>query len=113
MIQLIFCPIHIMRQNDLHLFGGATQHPNSLKRLFRLVDIAVNATNLTFRILPRRNTNFPCKDPPVMASISSQIDPFPRSGSSQYVRVPLKMARRINEVEATILEKVDGVREVS
>lgn len=102
-----------MRQNDLHLLLACiTQHPNPLKRSFRPLDIAVDATRLPFRILPHRNAHFARKYPPIVAGIAGQIDPFAGASPGEDVCVAFKVARRVNEVEATVVEKVDGVREM-
>ena len=102
-----------MRQNDLHLLVCATHDPDSLKRLFCFADIPMDTAHLSLRILPRGNGDFPRQDPPIMARITGEIDPLFPPDPSQDVQVSRKMARRIDDVEATILEEVDRAREVS
>ena len=47
-----------------------------------------------------------------MARVAGEIDPLARRGAREHVGVSLEVARRVDEVEAAVVEEVDGVGEM-
>ena len=67
----ILFPLKVMSKDHLNAFQ--LELSDSLDRLFSLLPVGVNATNVAFGVLPFANLLLFSHDPPIMARISRKV----------------------------------------
>ena len=99
-----------MRENDLHV-PTLGQVSDSSDRFRCPCRISVNAAQLPTIVFPCRDLVRPVKKSDVMTRVARQVDRFALSCAREDVDVSWQVAWGVNDVEAPVTEKVDGVGE--
>jgi len=114
-VLLVVLPFHIMSED--YLDPLLLQPSDTLYCLLGSSTVGMNAAYLAVDVMPLSDLSLPAKDPPVMASITRKIDPFPLTIAlihmCKYVDVTGKMSWCVDDVNGAVLEDVQHRRQVA
>ena len=105
-----------MRDNPLHLvFASRVINPNhfpdAFNCLFRLFQLGMRTLEFSRPIIIMPYPLLARDNSAVVTAIAAQIHPFARCDAQKRVDVAVDMARRVDDVQTSIMEEVDCARE--